>query len=262
MLAADPKPKSKPKPKPKAAKSRKTSGGDAASWFARWRNNPGQAIGIVAFAGFFGAVAVNALVFQNGRSAAPPLPPVAPQTQAAAQSPTANMPPLSTLATVPVPQGFVHAAAATVAADEPQAPVAAPTAQPARRPVAVPQPAETHQHDAIADLLNGGAPSARRPVAVPQPAETHQRDAVADLLNGGASPSQPASSAASPNKNVLAAQRALTKLGFAVPATGTAGAATRQAVEKFEKSRGLPPKGELTPKIMRELAAASGIAIN
>ncbi len=236
VLAADPKPRSKPKAK--AAKSRKTRGGDDASWFAVMRANPGRTVSIVAFAGFLGAVAVNALVLQNGRTAAPPLP-AAQQQSAQAQPSTANMPPLSTLATAPVPQGFVHAASAPASADSP----APAVPQPPRRAVAAPQPAETHQRDAIADLLNGGAPPAA---------------SVAQASTSVAGPKP----AAPPNKNVIAAQRALTKLGFNVPATGMMGPATRQAVEKFEKSRGLPVKGDLTPKVMRDLASASGIAIN
>ncbi len=235
VLAADPRPRSKPKAK--AAKSRKTRGGDDTSWFAAMRANPGRTVSIVAFAGFLGAVAVNALVLQNGRTAAPPLP--AAQQSAQAQPSTANMPPLSTIATAPVPQGFVRSASMPASADS-QAPV---VPQPPRRAVAAPQPAETHQRDAIADLLNGGAPPA------------------ASVAQAGTSVAAP-KPAAPPDKNVVAAQRALTKLGFAVPATGMAGPATRQAVEKFEKSRGLPVKGDLTPKVMRELASASGIAIN
>ena len=61
---------------------------------------------------------------------------------------------------------------------------------------------------------------------------------------------------------VMGAQRALTKLGFKVPATGGAGPATKKAIEAFEKDRHLPVKGELNRKLVKVLAAESGIKID
>lgn len=65
-----------------------------------------------------------------------------------------------------------------------------------------------------------------------------------------------------PGRTVLAAQRALVKLGFVLEADGVAGAATRQAIERYERERGLPVQGELTPKLLRRLSAESGLSIN
>lgn len=62
------------------------------------------------------------------------------------------------------------------------------------------------------------------------------------------------------NKSVIFAQRALAKLGFALHQDGVYGGTTRQAIEKFERSNGLPVKGELSPKILRLLGARSGVA--
>jgi len=65
-----------------------------------------------------------------------------------------------------------------------------------------------------------------------------------------------------PNKNVIFAQRALAKLGYALRQDGVLGGTTRQAIEKFERDSGLPVKGELTPRLMRQLSARSGVARN
>ena len=56
---------------------------------------------------------------------------------------------------------------------------------------------------------------------------------------------------------MLAAQRALVKLGYVLKADGVAGPTTRQAVEIFERERKWPVKGELTPKVMKEIMAAA-----
>ncbi len=71
-----------------------------------------------------------------------------------------------------------------------------------------------------------------------------------------------APSQADKSKTVLAAQRALVKLGFVLKPDGVAGATTRQAIERYERDRGLPQHGELSPALIRRLAAESGIAIH
>ena len=65
-----------------------------------------------------------------------------------------------------------------------------------------------------------------------------------------------------PSKSVLAAQRALVKLGFVLNPDGVAGATTRQAIERYERDHGLPVHGDLTPALMRQLSAETGITIN
>lgn len=61
---------------------------------------------------------------------------------------------------------------------------------------------------------------------------------------------------------VLAAQHALVKLGFVLKPDGVAGPATRQAIMHFERARGLPVRGELTPSLVRQLKAEAGTLIN
>jgi hypothetical protein len=59
--------------------------------------------------------------------------------------------------------------------------------------------------------------------------------------------------------NVMLAQRALVRLGYVLHADGVFGGTTRQAIEKFERDNGMPARGDLTPKILRQLAGRSGL---
>ncbi len=90
-------------------------------------------------------------------------------------------------------------------------------------------------------------------------------DAIGRLLAGGAKGApkgETKSEAKSEVKTVGGVQRALNKLGFKVPATGAIGPATKKAIEAFEKDRHLPVKGEVSRRLVRVLAAESGIRID
>jgi hypothetical protein len=58
----------------------------------------------------------------------------------------------------------------------------------------------------------------------------------------------------------IAAQTALIKLGFSIKADGVAGASTQQAIQQFERTHGLIPMGEITPKIVKLLTGAANAA--
>ncbi len=61
---------------------------------------------------------------------------------------------------------------------------------------------------------------------------------------------------------VLAVQKTLSKLGYGpIKITGRPSAETRQAVQRFERDRNLPADGEISDRLVRELAAVSGTAI-
>ena len=85
-------------------------------------------------------------------------------------------------------------------------------------------------------------------------------DPIARLLDGSAptSPTEKGFGA----RTVLGVQKALMRLGFAVKANGTFGPTTKKAIEAFEKDRHLPVKGELSRKIVKVLAAESGLRID
>jgi hypothetical protein len=138
--------------------------------------------------------------------------------------------------------------------------VLAPSAGPApEMPKPVPRPAAISA--APAPLAPAPGPAiVARPVAPAHDAETATAknvDGIGDTLRaaGGSAPS------AIDSARVLLVQKALMKLGYVVRPDGVFGSTTRQAIEKFERERGLPARGELTPKVLREISARSGISI-
>ena len=119
---------------------------------------------------------------------------------------------------------------------EPTALASAPPVKPHRLVEAAPP----------AGKATSAAPTARplKASATPRPVQTPPADRAKD------------------GKTIVATQRALSKLGFAVKATGSSGAATRSAIEAFERDRHLPVKGEMSRKLLKQLSAESGIAID
>jgi len=60
-------------------------------------------------------------------------------------------------------------------------------------------------------------------------------------------------------RRVLAVQRALAEAGYGqIKATGVYGPETRTAIEKFERERKLPITGQISDRLVRELAALTG----
>lgn len=103
------------------------------------------------------------------------------------------------------------------------------------------------------------------PVPPPQPqarAEATQKDQIGALI-ANAAPRAPAAPAKAVDETarILAAQRALVKLGYVLKPDGVMGAGTRKALEMFEQSHKLPVTGELNARVLRELASQSGVAV-
>jgi putative peptidoglycan binding protein len=195
-------------------------------WSQRYLSIPATGFFVATAA----AIILNALVWQRTRHPAPlfaraaPVAPVAP----------AKEPTIAGLIAVPLPQ--------------PQPAVTA--IQPYDEPVEKPS----------LEMPAGGHPRQIRVSSAPP------RDQISHLLKvSPASPGRPATAdetLAAHRKSVLAAQRALVKLGFVLNPDGVAGAATRQAIERYERDRGLPVHGEVTPALMRHISAETGITIN
>jgi peptidoglycan hydrolase-like protein with peptidoglycan-binding domain len=62
-----------------------------------------------------------------------------------------------------------------------------------------------------------------------------------------------------PTPRVIAVQRALNDYGYGpVKVTGSFGAETVSAIQKFERDRKLPVTGQISPRLLRELAALTG----
>ena len=78
-------------------------------------------------------------------------------------------------------------------------------------------------------------------VAVPRP----RPDPIAELI--------------APPQRVIAVQRALNDYGYGpVKVNGNFGAETVSAIQKFERDRKLPVTGQISPRLLRELAALTG----
>lgn len=89
------------------------------------------------------------------------------------------------------------------------------------------------------------------PAAVPLPTPSPRRDPIAELL------APPAA------KRLVAVQRALSDFGYGpVRPTGTMGADTQAAIERFERDRRLPVTGQVSERLLRELALMTGRPID
>jgi peptidoglycan hydrolase-like protein with peptidoglycan-binding domain len=64
-------------------------------------------------------------------------------------------------------------------------------------------------------------------------------------------------------ETVAAVQRALSRAGYGpLKDDGQFGAGTRAALDRFERDRKLPPRGDNPARVLRELSQASGVAID
>jgi peptidoglycan hydrolase-like protein with peptidoglycan-binding domain len=78
-------------------------------------------------------------------------------------------------------------------------------------------------------------------------------DPIARLIAPAAVP------AVAPSKRIIAVQRALADFGFGqIKPTGILDSDTRAAVEKFERDRRLPIDGQISDRLVRELAGMTG----
>jgi peptidoglycan hydrolase-like protein with peptidoglycan-binding domain len=72
-------------------------------------------------------------------------------------------------------------------------------------------------------------------------------------------PADPIAQLIAPSKRVTAVQRALTDFGYGqIKASGQFDPATKAAIEKFERDRKLPIDGQISDRLVRELAAVTG----
>jgi hypothetical protein len=150
----------------------------------------------------------------------------------------------------------------------PAAPAKEPTiggmsAVPAARLLPAVPPVQAHDtpvEKPSAQMAAGGHPPQTRVNSSPP------RDVISQWLKPPpappARPTTKAAASAAPSKLVLAAQRALVKLGFVLNPDGVVGATTRLAIERYERDHGFPVRGDLSRAIIRRLIAETGITIN
>ena len=85
--------------------------------------------------------------------------------------------------------------------------------------------------------------ASKLPAVAPVPPP--RRDPIAELL--------------APSPRVVAIQRALADFGYGqIKPTGTYDAATRAAIEKFERDRRMPVTGQVSDRFLRELSTMAG----
>jgi hypothetical protein len=235
FVASEPAP-AKRKPRARAAKPQAAQV-RAPAWITRlwaWRT---PLFGGMAFVTLLAAIAVNAMFLQRGKHPAPLMgsilriespKPAAPATAArAAPAPSAldeALAPMPLAKPAADDNGAVKVLAAPVLAAPVQAAQASKPAAQASKPAA------------------HASRSAR--AADPIGALIDRSDRVA------------------PANKVIAAQKALNKLGLHVAANGHFDAATRRALEQFQRRNGLPVTGELTPNLRRYLALQAGLPAN
>jgi hypothetical protein len=148
----------------------------------------------------------------------------------------------------PHPAPLFGPAPAPVVAVRPPAVLLPPARPPELGPLEPSRPAAPPQPPPVSRVEKAQPPAALAPPV----------DPIGDVIRSGGVRAE-AKLPPEPSRQVLAAQRALNRLGFGpVKPDGVMGAGTRAAIEKFEKSRGLPVTGELGGKTARELVAAVG----
>lgn len=101
------------------------------------------------------------------------------------------------------------------------------------------------------------APAKDQPAPLAAKGAPAKADSIADILRADETT---ASVSPKPERAVMQAQRALAKLGYGpLRPDGVMGSTTRAAIERFEKDRKLPVKGEAGGRTLRELAARAGL---
>jgi len=107
-----------------------------------------------------------------------------------------------------------------------------------------PKPAQVASNDAARQSV----PIPSQPLATavtPQPVAVRRDDPIADLIG--------------PSPRITAVQRVLSDYGYGqIKPSGMLDDATSAAIEKFERERRLPVTGEVSDRLLRELAIMAG----
>ena len=112
-----------------------------------------------------------------------------------------------------------------------------------------PKPAEPKAADTLANLVK----STSAPAVAP--ANTARPPASIPVTSHNETTANPA---AGPRR-VAAVQRALTEYGYGqLKPTGTVGSDTQAAIQKFERERKIPVTGQVSDRLVRELAVVTG----
>ena len=123
--------------------------------------------------------------------------------------------------------------------------------RPSAPPTPLARPASAPPRAAAPAPLAAPAAPARPAVAAPQAAATTPAPLVPPLAAG--------TSSALSSRRIIAVQRALSDFGYGqLKPNGVIGAETKNAIERFEHERKLPVTGQISDRLVRELAAVTG----
>ncbi len=120
----------------------------------------------------------------------------------------------------------------------------------------------------IAGLKVGGEPNEAMLRAIAQSKAKATPDGAATIVAASAGPAtatsaprppDPIGGLLAPSKNIVAVQRVLGEYGYGqIEPNGVMDRDTHTAIEQFERARSLPVTGQISPRLLRELAALSG----
>jgi hypothetical protein len=151
---------------------------------------------------------------------------------------------------------FTNPTALNQPATSPMAPAANRSA--ATATLATPPPAPpintvpTRTPDRATETPARAAPPGRTP------ASAHRNDPIGDLIGGGA----PSSTSSVGSPRIIAMQRVLSEFGYGqLRLTGTVDEPTSVAIQKFEAEHQLPVTGRVSERLINEIAAMTGHAV-
>ena len=105
--------------------------------------------------------------------------------------------------------------------------------------------------DALGNLVKTSVAPAAVPAAVARPPAPIPAASRSDAIAGSGS------------RRVAAVQRTLTEYGYGqLKPTGTVGSDTQAAIQKFERARKIPVTGQMSDRLVQELAAVVGHPID
>jgi len=111
--------------------------------------------------------------------------------------------------------------------------------------------AEPKAPDPLANLVKASSAPTAVPAAIARPPAPIPAASRADAL------------ASSGSRRVAAVQRTLTEYGYGqLKPTGTVGSETQAAIQKFERARKIPVTGQMSDRLVQELAAMVGHSID
>ena len=123
-------------------------------------------------------------------------------------------------------------------------------AKPAEPRVIDMKPAETKAADPLTNLVKATSAAPVATSSIPRPPAPIPTHNDGNLGPGG-------------SRRVAAVQRALTEYGYGqLKPTGTIGSDTQAAIAKFERERKIPASGQMSDRMVRELSAMIGHAID